>query len=69
MSALNTHPNLPDVDTIYQRLIQLHDRLDEAQSLRVNARLILTLINHIGDRNAVLEAIELAAGREQSTSS
>lgn len=60
MSALNTRPNLPDPDTIYQRLIQLHENLDEAQSLKVNARLILALINHIGDRDAVLEAIDLA---------
>ena len=60
MSALNTRPNLADPDTIYQRLIQLHENLDEAQSLKVNARLILALINHIGDRDVVLEAIDLA---------
>lgn len=61
---LITTPNLPDADGIYERLIALHEGRDEADSRRINARLILTLINHIGDREAVLEAIALAAGKE-----
>jgi len=60
MTALINSPNLDDVDGIYQRLIDLHENLTDAQSARVNARLILALINHIGDREAVLGAIALA---------
>jgi len=59
---LITKPNLPDADGVYERLIALHEGRDEADSRRVNARLILTLINHIGDRDVVLEAIALAGG-------
>ena len=38
----------------------MHDGLDEAQSLKASARLILALANHIGDSAVVLEAIALA---------
>lgn len=62
MAALITTPNIPDVDEVYQRLIDLHAGRSDEDSLRVNARLILTLINHIGDKQAVIEALELAGG-------
>jgi hypothetical protein len=58
---LITTPNIRDVDTIYQRLIDAHEGRSESDSIRLNARLILTLINHIGDPEAVFEAITLAA--------
>ncbi len=57
---LITTANITDVDTIYQRLIDAHAGRSESDSMRLNARLILTLINHIGDPEAVLEAIDLA---------
>ena len=60
MTILRTTPNIRDPDDIYQRLIDLHTGRDEADSLRVNARLILLLANHIGDREVLLEAIRLA---------
>lgn len=59
--ALITDPNLPDTDAVYQRLIEAHDGLDDDASLCLNARLILLLANHIGDRDVVCEAIALAA--------
>ena len=48
-SALNIEPNLPAPDDFYERLLALHRDLTPEQSLRVNARLILLLANHIGD--------------------
>lgn len=60
MTALIRHPNLDRVDDIYERLLAMHDGLDEAQSLKVSARLILVLANHIGNSDVVLSAIALA---------
>lgn len=60
MTALIRQPNLDRVDDIYQQLLAMHDGLDEAQSLKASARLILALANHIGDSAVVLEAIALA---------
>jgi hypothetical protein len=61
MSLILT-PNLADPDDIYEKLIALHDGRDEADSQRINARLIMILINHIGDRETILEAIAVADG-------
>ena len=60
MTALIRHPNLDRVDDIYEQLLAMHDGLDEAQSLKVSARLILVLANHVGDSQVVLSAIALA---------
>jgi Protein of unknown function (DUF2783) len=60
MSQLITHPNLSRADDIYQQLVDLHQGRDEADSQRVNARLILILINHIGDADIVAQALQLA---------
>ena len=68
MSQLIRQPNLDHVDDVYQQLLQMHDGLDEAQSLNVCARLILALSNHIGSSTVVLEAIELARGQAVSSS-
>lgn len=53
-------PNINDVDGTYERLIALHEGRDEADSAAVNARLVLLLINHIGDSEAIAEAITCA---------
>ena len=62
MSALIREARLDRVDDVYEQLIRMHEGLDEAQSLKLCARLILTLANHIGDSEVVLEAIALARG-------
>jgi hypothetical protein len=59
---LITTPNIGDPDGIYQQLIALHEGRSEADSMAINARLILLLINHVGDPQAVKEAIARAAG-------
>ncbi|OWY11291.1 hypothetical protein B6V74_04560 [Thioclava sp. F42-5] len=59
--SLITDLNLADHDALYERLIAAHEGLDEAESAAFNARLILILMNHIGDRRVLEEAFELAA--------
>lgn len=61
MAGLNTNPNLSNPDDIYAQLLDLHDGLSETESLRVWSKLALLLINHIGDREIVEQAIEMVA--------
>ena len=57
---LITTPNLTRPDESYARLIATHEGLDEAESHALNARLILILMNHIGDDGVLAEALRLA---------
>ena len=61
MSKLIVEPNLEPVDDIYQWLVEAHGGLSETDSLRLNARLVLLLANHIGDSQVIREAIDRAA--------
>jgi hypothetical protein len=47
-------------DEFYEALLDAHQGLTEEQSHAFNARLILTMANHIGDVGVLKEAIELA---------
>ena len=47
-------------DTFYEMLIAAHDGLDDAQSQRLNALLVLMLSNHICDLRVLREAFEAA---------
>ena len=58
--TLITTPNLPDPDAAYAALLAAHKGLTEAQSHALNARLILILMNHVGDRAVIDEALALA---------
>jgi hypothetical protein len=62
MGRLITTRNLTEHDAFYARLLAAHRGLSEAQSQALNARLILILANHIGDPEALAEALDLAAG-------
>ena len=53
-------PNIPDPDGFYDELLQAHDGLSAEDSHAYNARLILTLCNHIGDREVLRAALEAA---------
>lgn len=57
---LTITPNLTQPDESYARLIAAHDGLTEAESHAMNARLILILMNHIGDLKVLAEALRLA---------
>lgn len=61
MSTLNTKANIADPDEFYAELIGAHEGLSKAQSDALNARLILLLANHIGDRRVLREALIAAA--------
>ena len=65
MQSLNTKANIARPDNVYDLLIRAHDGLSKAQSDALNARLVLILLNHIGDETILREAIALA----QTTSS
>jgi hypothetical protein len=60
MSHLNLEPNIADMDAFYEHLINTHDGLSDADSHMVNARLVLLLANHIGDRDVLAEALAWA---------
>jgi hypothetical protein len=66
MAQLITTPNLAGPDDLYEALVRLHEGLTEAESLKVWAKLVLTLANHIGDRTVLEQAIAVArpAGAE-----
>lgn len=61
MARLNTDPNIADPDGFYAELLMLHDGREKAESDAINARLILLLANHIGDREVLTEAMQAAA--------
>ena len=61
--ALNTKPNIADHDGFYQELIDSQRDMVEAEAEMMNARLILLLANHIGDRETLRGAIRLAGGK------
>ncbi|HEY8594880.1 MAG TPA: DUF2783 domain-containing protein [Devosiaceae bacterium] len=60
MNALITTPNLAGPDDFYAELLKAHDGLTKAQSDALNARLILVLANHVGDRAVLTEALDAA---------
>ncbi|MCG8356117.1 MAG: DUF2783 domain-containing protein [Kiloniellales bacterium] len=62
MAALILTPNLPDPDAFYDHLIRLHEGRSEAESHRINAKLVLLLANHVGDPEAIEEAFRVAVG-------
>lgn len=58
--SLVTRRNLSDQDAAYAALIAAHKGLSAAESTALNARLILILMNHVGDRAVIDEALALA---------
>ena len=61
---LDTTFNLgPEADDLYAALLKTHKGLTETESAALNARLVLILMNHIGDPKIIRDALE-AAGRD-----
>lgn len=58
--SLITTPNLKDPDGAYAALLAAHKGLSEAESQALNARLVLILMNHLGDGPVFAEALRLA---------
>ena len=62
---LKLTPNLHDADGFYDELLAAHRDLTKEQSDALNARLILILANHIGDREILSTALEAAADNDR----
>ncbi len=59
MTLIDT-PHLAEHDEFYEELLAAHKGLSAEESSALNARLILILANHVGDIEALREAIALA---------
>lgn len=57
---LTLEANITDPDGFYDDLLAAHQGLDKDQSDALNARLILILCNHIGDRAVLTQALDAA---------
>ena len=60
MTDLILTPNLDAPDDTYADLLAVHEGLTDAESAALNARLILILANHIGNREILRQALEAA---------
>jgi hypothetical protein len=58
--SLITTPNLRDPDAAYAALLAAHKGLTETESQAMNARLVLILMNHLGDGPEFAAALKLA---------
>ena len=64
--ALITSPNIVDPDDFYAEMIALHQGRSKEESDAINARLVLLLANHIGDRKTLSEAFDAATLQERT---
>lgn len=53
-------PHIEDGDGFYDELLAAHGGLDDAASHALDARLVLLLCNHVGDRGVIREALHIA---------
>ena len=61
MTALRRTLNLACPDDIYNAIVDAHKGLTDEQGRDFDARLILLLVNHIGDEAVIREALKEAA--------
>jgi hypothetical protein len=61
MTALNTKANIKGPDEFYAELLSVHEGLSKGESDALNARLVLLLANHIGDREVLSQALKAAS--------
>lgn len=60
MTDLILTPNINRADDFYAELLAAHEGLSKDDSDALNARLILILANHIGDREVLSQAVNAA---------
>ena len=60
---LSTQSNFTDPDSAYRLIVEAHRGLEDAQSVALDAALVLVLANHIGDADVLRDAIALAKRR------
>lgn len=58
--TLNLEPNLIDPDGFYEELLACQRELSDDQAELFQARLLLVLANHVGDRQVLTEAMRVA---------
>lgn len=58
MSTLTQNIDVPD--DFYAELLSAHEVLNKAQSDALNARLLLILVNHVGDHAVLRQALAAA---------
>ncbi|RFP89833.1 DUF2783 domain-containing protein [Rhodobacteraceae bacterium 63075] len=64
MAELTLTPNIDGGDDFYAELIGAHEGLSREESEAYNARLLLVLANHIGDRDVLKAAIDAAKRKD-----
>jgi hypothetical protein len=57
---LDTAPRFADPDAAYRLIVEAHRGLDDDESRKLDAALILVLANQIGDLSVLREALALA---------
>lgn len=67
MAQLNNQANIKAPDEFYAELLTVHEGLSKAESDALNARLILLLANHIGDRQVLSQALHAATLKEETS--
>lgn len=67
MTKLQTDLNLDDADGFYADLVSTHRDLSNAESAALNARLVLLLANHIGERDLLDQALRVARSEVTGT--
>jgi hypothetical protein len=63
MTALRRTLNLARPDDVYNAIVDAHKGLSDEQGRDFDARLILLLVNHIGDEAVIREALKEAAAK------
>ena len=58
--ALRRSLNLAQPDDVYSAIVDAHKDLNDEQCRAFDARLILLLVNHIGDEAVIREALKEA---------
>ena len=53
-------PNIDGADDFYAELLTAHEGLSKEDSDALNARIVLVLANHVGDREALSQARKAA---------
>ena len=65
-ASLSSESKLAAPDEFYAALMDLHRDLDQAESAKVNAKLVLLLANHIGEMAVLRQALAAARPARQT---
>ncbi|PLY13272.1 MAG: hypothetical protein C0631_14555 [Sedimenticola sp.] len=64
---LNVEPNIKKPDDFYEALINMQRDCSDDDVQLMNAKLILILANHIGDREVLMSALDVVAGTKSKS--